>query len=181
MEYNYRAWQAQIDGLLTKDWDIFATLKFADGYRVKHRTAHQVLRTAWNMMDRTYFGRLGVERGVRIQRYGVLHMGKSGKNLHFHCVAKSIGGAVFFSEMLQATWCNLFSETGALEQCKVTQVLDRAAVSTYMYHELPKLGTRTFVDEIMHNEAEGTDLGTFKGLGQMRRILRHMDRIALGD
>ncbi len=181
MEYDYRAWQAQIDGLLTKDWDVFATLKFADGFQLKPKAAHQILRTTWNMMDRTFFGRLGVERGVRIQRYGVLHMGKSGKNMHFHCVAQSVGGCTQFCDLLRATWCNGFAETGELEHCKVTQVLDRAAVSTYMYHELPKLGTRTFVDTIMHNKLQATDLGTFRGIGQMRRVLRHMEKIGLGD
>jgi hypothetical protein len=180
MHYDNRDMQAQIDGLYAQDWDIFATLKFADGYKIQQAQAQKILLKSWNILDRAYFGKVGVERNVRIQRYAVMHMGKSGKNLHYHCVARSIGNRVQFCNLLQNVWCKSFAETCDVNQCEAVAVLDKRAVSVYMYHEFPKLGHNTCVDDVMHT-GQATDLGNFKGLQQMRRILRLMDKLDLGD
>jgi hypothetical protein len=180
MHYDYRDMQAQIDGLYAQDWDVFATLKFADGYKIQPVAAQKILLKTWNILDRAYFGRVGVERGVRIQRYAVRHMGKSGKNLHFHCVANSVGNRTLFCDLLQNVWCRSFSETADITQCDAVPVLDKRAVSVYMYHEFPRLGHDTCVDAVMHT-GQARDLGKFRGLQQMRRVLRLMDKIDLGN
>jgi hypothetical protein len=180
MHYDNRDKQAQIDGIYAQQWDTFATLKFADGFNIKPDHAKKILMTSWNIVDRAYFGKVGVQRGVRVQRYAVMHMGASGKNLHYHCVANSVGYQQQFCDILQGVWCSAFSETGALEQCSVSTVLDKRAVSVYMYHEFSKLGFNTCVDDVMHTQ-KAKNLGDFRGLQQMRRLLRLTDKLGLGD
>jgi hypothetical protein len=180
MYYDQRDMQAQIDGLYAQDWDVFATLKFADGYKIQPARAQKILLKTWHILDRAYFGMVGVERGVRVQRYAVMHMGKSGKNLHYHCVAHSVGNQTQFCNLLQNVWCNSFAETADITQCDAVPVLDKRAVSVYMYHEFPKLGHNTCVDAVMHT-GQATDLGKFRGIQQMRRVLRLMDKIDLGN
>lgn len=180
MQYEKRDWQAQIDGLHAQQWDTFATFKFRSGRQIKQENAKRILLTTWNIVDRAYFGSCGVKRGVRVQRYGVMHMGKCGKNLHYHCVANSIGQRTFFQSLLRAVWCKTFNETGEIEECKVETVYDKRAVSVYMYHEFGKLGHATCVDDVMHRQ-QATDLGTFKGIRQTRRLLRLIEKHNLDD
>jgi hypothetical protein len=56
--------QALVAHLLAQDWDVFGTLKFVNGRTIGRKTAHLLLRSYWNSVDRVFFGK-AAERQVR--------------------------------------------------------------------------------------------------------------------
>ena len=81
--------QALIDHLLAQDWNVFGTLKFANGRTIGRSDADKLLRSYWNKIDRVFFGKAAERQNMRVPRWCFAHEGSDSENFHVHFVMKS--------------------------------------------------------------------------------------------
>lgn len=141
--------QAHIDWLASSNFDVFATLKFKNGYDISEPAAQRVLSIYLNTLDRTYYGKRDIRLGNRITRFVYLHKGQSGKNTHFHIAFRTPRHPKRFCEIAHMLWASNFTETCG-DTSQVTQVRSRTAASIYALHEYSKLGEQTFIGKLSH-------------------------------
>lgn len=141
--------QAHIDWLATSNFDIFATLKFRNGYDISPRAAERILSIYLNKLDREYFGKKEIRIGHRVLRHVYLHKGQSGKNTHYHIGFQSMGPVLRFCALAHWLWDDSFRETCGVTS-QVTPVRSKEAASVYALHEFNKLGADTFVHRLSH-------------------------------
>ena len=55
--------------LLTQEWNVFGTLKFVNGRTIGRQSAHKLLRSYWNKVDRTFFGKAAERQNMRLPRW----------------------------------------------------------------------------------------------------------------
>ena len=141
--------QAHIVWLATSNFDVFATLKFRNGYDISPWTAQRILSIYLNKLDREHFGKKEIRAGQRVLRHVYLHKGQSGKNTHFHIAFTSIGPVPRFCALAHWLWEDSFRETCGVTS-QVTPVRSHLAASVYALHEFGKLGADTFLGELSH-------------------------------
>lgn len=147
--YKQHLHQAHIEWLAASNFDVFATLKFKNGYDISEHSAQRVLSIFLNTLDRTYFVKSEIRLGQRVTRFVYLHKGQSGKNTHFHIAFRSPRNVERFCSVAHHLWAANFIETCG-ETSQVTPVRSREAASVYALHEYAKLGEQTFVDKLSH-------------------------------
>ena len=82
--------QALVQHLLAQEWDVFGTLKFVNGRTIGRQTAHLLLRSYWNNIDRVFFGKAAERQDMRIPRWCFAHEGSDSENFHVHFVLRPL-------------------------------------------------------------------------------------------
>ena len=145
----YQQQQHLSDWISQSSVDVFATLKFKNGYDISDQQADRTLRIFLNKADRTYFGKSLTKNGVKLNRYVFLHKGRSGTNTHYHVVFKSFGGISTFCQTVKNLW---LSHCEACPTSQITVIKDRRAVSNYCLHEFHLLKDKTFIPEYSNSD-----------------------------
>jgi hypothetical protein len=165
--------QAHIDWMAGSTVDVYATLKFQNGYDLAESKAEQILSIYLNTLDRVYFEKRQIRAGLRVERFAFLHKGRSGQNTHYHIAFKSLGPLPQFCDVAHTLWHRDFQETsGATSQ--IGEIRSLNAASVYSLHEFGTLGARTFLTNLSHtNQAPAT--GITKSIRLTRRLLKALE------
>lgn len=168
--------QAHINWVNSSQANVYATLKFKNGYDIGEQSAQRVLQIFLNKLDRAYYTKLQLRQGKRIGRFVYLHKGRSQQNIHYHIAFTAVGLVPTFCNVAYSIWSSSFAETcGATTQ--VTAMQSRAGASVYSLHEYGILGERTFIDTLSHT-VQATDTGLDKDIRLARRLLKALDGTA---
>jgi hypothetical protein len=140
---------ALVKHLLAQDWDVFGTLKFVNGRTIGRKTAHLLLRSYWNSVDRVFFGKAAERQDLRIPRWCFAHEGSDSENFHVHFVLKAPMADVDQTCcVLNAVWSQHHAQTAPLKKNWIMPATDRVAVSSYLTREYWRMGSSTFLDEL---------------------------------
>ena len=165
--------QALVQHLLTKEWDVFGTLRFVNGRTIERHSANTLLRSYWNKMDRVMFGKAAERQSIRVPRWCFAHEGADTENFHIHFVLKS---ATLDTEqmccLLNAVWAQLHAQTAPLAKNWVMPVQDRAAVASYVTHEYWRLGSETLLDKLCWDRTSADTMAQCAHAQQAHRIQR---------
>jgi hypothetical protein len=130
--------------LLEQDWDVFGTLKFVNGRSIGHDTAHKLLRSYWNRVDRVFFGHSADRQNIRVPRWCFAHEGSDSENFHIHFLLKSpIADTVHACCALNAVWAQHHKQTGSMTKNWIMPAIDRWEVANYATREYWRLGADT--------------------------------------
>lgn len=165
--------QAHIDWMAGSAVDVYATLKFHNGYDLAETNAEQILRIYLNSLDRTYFEKRQIRAGMRVERFVYLHKGRSGQNTHYHVALKALGPIPQFCAVAHGLWANSFAETCSATS-QVTAMRSLTASSVYSLHEYGSLGERTFLANLSHT-AQAPNAGITTGIRLTRRLLKALE------
>ena len=139
--------------LLAQEWDVFGTLKFVNGRTIGRQTAHLLLRSYWNNIDRVFFGKAAERQDMRIPRWCFAHEGSDSENFHVHFALKAPMADIDLTCcVLNAVWAQHHAQTAPLAKNWIMPVEDRVAVSSYLTREYWRMGSSTFLDT-PHNYA----------------------------
>ena len=141
--------QALVQHLLAQDWDVFGTLKFANGRTIGRSSADKLLRSYWNRIDRMFFGKAAERQNMRVPRWCFAHEGSDSENFHVHFVMKSaLPETQSMCCLLNAVWAQHHAQTAPLAKNWIMPVQDRAAVAGYVTHEYWRMGSDTILDKL---------------------------------
>ena len=141
--------QALIDHLLAQDWNVFGTLKFANGRTIGRSSADKLLRSCCNKIDRVFFGKAAERQNIRVPRWCFAHEGSDSENFHVHFVMKSpLQDTNHMCCLLNAVWAQHHAQTAPLAKNWVMPVQERVAVASYVTHEYWRMGSDTILDEL---------------------------------
>lgn len=168
-------WQRErrelMDYLLEQDWDVFGTLKFVDGRTIGSATAHNLLRSYWNRVDRMFFGHASERKGVRLPRWCFAHEGSDTENFHIHFVLKSpISDMARACTVLNAVWAQHHHQTGPMAKNWIMPVQSRTSAVNYVTREYWRLGSATLLDEISWAKTSAADMAVQETEAQAHRI-----------
>jgi ribosomal protein L39E len=139
--------QALIDHLLAQDWNVFGTLKFVNGRTIGRETANTLLRSYWNRIDRSFFGKAAERQNMRVPRWCFAHEGGDTENYHIHFALQApIPDVDHMCCTLNAVWAQHHNQTAPLAKNWIMPVTDRTAVASYLTREYWRLGSDTFLD-----------------------------------
>lgn len=139
-----------VDWLAATDWQVFGTLKFTDGFNIKDKKAQAIVRRFFSKLDRLYLGANAVSAGHRLERAVFEHRGTSGRNLHYHFVAKPNVSVVEFCNTARCIWGSLDSWTMGYENTQIESVRDIADAVGYGLHEYGKQRAKTLCLPVTH-------------------------------
>ncbi len=163
--------QELMDYLLEQDWDVFGTLKFVDGRRIGRDTAHKLLRSFWNRVDRVFFGHAAERQGVRVPRWCFAHEGSDSENFHIHFVLKSpIADTEHVCCVFNAIWAQHHPQTAPLAKNWILPVISRASAVNYVTREYWRMGSATRLDDISWAKTSSADMAAYEGEKQALRI-----------
>ena len=152
--------QALIDHLLAQDWNVFGTLKFANGRTIGRSNADKLLRSYWNRIDRMFFGKAAERQNMRVPRWCFAHEGSDSENFHVHFVMKSpLQDTNHMCCVLNAVWAQHHVQTAPLAKNWIMPVQDRAAVAGYVTHEYWRMGSDTISDKLSWQTEQLTPVG----------------------
>ena len=141
--------QALIDHLLAQDWNVFGTLKFANGRTIGRSNADKLLRSYWNRIDRMFFGKAAERQNMRVPRWCFAHEGSDSENFHVHFVLKQpTADTEQMCCVLNAVWAQHHAQTAPLAKNWIMPAQDRAAVASYVTHEYWRMGSDTILDNL---------------------------------
>jgi hypothetical protein len=130
--------------LLEQDWDVFGTLKFVNGRSIGHDTAHKLLRSYWNRIDRVFFGHAVDRQNIRVPRWCFAHEGSDRENFHIHFLLKSpIAKVEQACCVLNAIWAQHHRQTAPLAKNWVMPVISRPCAANYVTREYWRMGADT--------------------------------------
>jgi hypothetical protein len=151
-EQRKRERQALVQHLLAQDWDVFGTLKFANGRTIGRSSADKLLRSYWNRIDRMFFGKAAERQSVRVPRWCFAHEGSDHENFHVHFVVPSpLQNTEHMCCLLNAVWAQHHAQTAPLAKNWIMPAQDRAAVASYVTHEYWRMGSDTILDDLSWN------------------------------
>ena len=141
--------QALVQHLMAQDWNVFGTLKFVNGRTIGRGSAHKLLRSYWNKMDRVMFGKAAERQNMRVPRWCFAHEGSDSENFHVHFVMKSaLHDTQSMCCLLNAVWAQHYVQTAPLANNWIMPAQDRAAVASYVTHEYWRMGSDTILDQL---------------------------------
>ena len=141
--------QALMQHLLAQDWNVFGTLKFVNGRTIGRETANKLLRSYWNKVDRTFFGKAAERQNMRVPRWCFAHEGADHENFHVHFVLPSpLQDTEHMCCLLNAIWAQHHTQTAPLAKNWIMPAQDRAAVASYVTHEYWRMGSDTISDNL---------------------------------
>ena len=141
--------QALIDHLLAQDWNVFGTLKFVNGRTIGRSSADKLLRSYWNRIDHSFFGKTAERQNMRVPRWCFAHEGGDTENYHIHFALQApIPDVDHMCCTLNAVWAQHHSQTAPLAKNWIMPVQDPAAVASYVTHEYWRMGSDTFLDAV---------------------------------
>ena len=135
--------------LLEQDWNVFGTLKFVNGRSIGHDTAHKLLRSYWNRVDRVFFGHAADRQNIRVPRWCFAHDGLDKENFHVHFLLKSPMAKVEQACcVLNAIWAQHHRQTAPSAKNWVMPVISRPCAANYVTREYWRLGADTALLDI---------------------------------
>ena len=141
--------QALIEHLLAQDWNVFGTLKFVNGRTIGRSSADKLLRSYWNCIDRTFFGKAAERQNMRVPRWCFAHEGSDSENFHVHFALQApILDVDHMCCVLNAVWAQHHAHTAPLSKNWIMPAQDRAAVASYVTHEYWRMGSDTILDKL---------------------------------
>jgi len=165
--------QALIDHLLAQDWNVFGTLKFANGRTIGRSNADKLLRSYWNRIDRMFFGKAAERQNMRVPRWCFAHEGSDSENYHVHFVLKA---ATPDTEqmccVLNAVWAQHHAQTAPLAKNWIIPVQDLSAVASYVTHEYWRMGSDTLLDELCWDRTPVDTMAQYHHDQQANRLSR---------
>ena len=160
-----------IEHVLAQPWNVFGTLKFINGRTIGRDTAHKLLRSYWNRVDRVYFGKAAERKGVRVPRWCFAHEGSDSENYHVHFAALApTGDCADCCVVLNALWAQHHRQTAPLTKNWIMPVLDRDAVAEYLTREYWRMGDATLRDELCWSRTSAGTLAQYEHDQQRARI-----------
>lgn len=162
-----------ITHLLAQSWNVFGTLKFVNGRTISRCAAHKLLRSYWNWIDLTFFGKAAERQRVRVPRWCFAHEGSDSENFHIHFALLSpIRDTDRTCAILNALWGQHHPQTAPLAKNWVTPVQDRAAVAQYLTREYWRLGGATWLDDMSWDQTTAVTMAEYDHAQQETRIQR---------
>ena len=141
--------QGLVQHLLAQEWDVFGTLKFVNGRTIGRQTAHKLLRSYWNKMDRIIYGKAAERQNLRVPRWCFAHEGADSENFHIHFVMLSpLQNKEQMCCVMNAVWAQYHAQTAPLAKNWIIPAQDRAAVVSYVTHEYWRVGSDTILDNL---------------------------------
>ena len=141
--------QALVQHLLAQNWNVFGTLKLVNGRTIGRHSAKKLLRSYWNKIDHTFFGKAAERQNMRIPRWCFAHEGADHENFHVHFVLPSpLQDTEHLCCLLNAVWAQHHTQTAPLAKNWILPVQDRAAVASYVTHEYWRMGSDTISDDL---------------------------------
>lgn len=162
--------QAHIDWMNSSNVNVYATLKFKNGYDIGEQNAQRILQIYLNKLDRTYYTKQQIRQGKRVERFVYLHKGRSKQNTHYHIAFAAVGLVPTFCTVAHSIWSRSFNETCATTT-QVTAIKTRTGASIYSLHEYGTLGERTFIDTFTH-QTQAHDAENQLDIKRLRRLLK---------
>ena len=148
--------------------NLFLTFKFAQGELTSEDRARKAISHFWNKMDRVWYSKPQVAKGVRIPRVCVLHKGSSGQNLHIHALAYAEDIPVFCA-VAEKVWLDADRFNHSLH---IEAVRSHEKSCRYLLHEYNLSGSDMFMPEVTHKAASQQRLTAKRTMSQLRRVLR---------
>ena len=166
--------RALVQHLLAQDWNVFGTLKFVNGRTIGRSSADKLLRSYWNRIDRSFFGKAAERQNMRVPRWCFAHEGGDTENYHVHFVLQApIPDVDHMCCMLNAVWAQHHNQTAPLAKNWIMPVTDRTAVASYLTREYWRLGSDTFLDAVSWDDrAAANAFKDYHHLKQANRLSR---------
>jgi len=158
--------------LAAKDFTIFGTLKFTDGYNINDQLAEKLVRKYFSALDRVYYGNAVTNNNVRHSRAVFLHKGSSQQNTHFHFLAKPKSDPALFCRLARKQWAGLDTHTMGFLDTQIEPVRDNVAAANYMLHEYQKLGSNTIFTPATCLSTSNIPSTKYRNIHQLRRLLK---------
>ena len=159
--------------LLSQEWDVFGTLKFVNGRTISRQSAHKLLRSYWNKIDRVIHGKAAERQNMRLPRWCFAHEGSDSENFHVHFVMKSaLHDTQSMCCLLNAVWAQHHTQTAPLAKNWIMPAQDRAAVARYVTHEYWRMGSDTILDELCWGQTSSDTFIQFAHEQQAQRLSR---------
>ena len=165
--------QELMNHLLEQDWDVFGTLKFVNGRTIGGDTAHKLLRSYWNRVDRVFFGHAAGRQNVRVPRWCFAHAGSDSENFHIHFLLKSpIADTEHACTVFNAIWAQHHHQTAPLAKNWVMPVKSRPRATNYVTREYWRMGSATLLDEMCWDSTNSAEMAKYEHDAQRQRIQR---------
>ena len=165
--------QALVQHLMAQDWNVFGTLKFVNGRTIGRGSAHKLLRSYWNRIDRSFFGKAAERQNMRVPRWCFAHEGSDSENFHVHFVMKSaLHDTQSMCCLLNAVWAQHHAQTAPLAKNWIIPVQDHAAVASYVTHEYWRMGSDTILDKLCWDQTLSDSTAQFPHEQQAHRVTR---------
>lgn len=174
-----------MDDLLTRDWNVFGTLKFVNGRTIGRYTADKLLRRYWNKIDRLFFGKAAERQNIRVPRWCFAHEGSDSENFHIHfALLAPVADIKRSCCVLNAVWAQEHKQTAPLSKNWILPVNDRSEVASYLTKEYWRLGQATLLTEYCWDQSTLEQMAQYEHDQQQARIkraaspiwLRHAER-----
>ena len=165
--------QALVQHLLAQDWNVFGTLKFVNGRTIGRHSAKKLLRSYWNKIDHTFFGKAAERQNMRVSRWCFAHEGADHENFHVHFVMPSpLQDTEQMCCLLNAIWAQHHTQTAPLAKNWIMPVQDRTAVASYVTHEYWRMGSETLLDELCWDQTSSDTMAQYHHAQRAHRIQR---------
>jgi hypothetical protein len=155
-----RIYESGVAWTASYDWDVFGTLTFAPGRKLRSDIAEKYWSRFWNDVDRAAFGK---NAGYRVPRMVFAQYGALGDNPHIHFLAKAPIHKQKFCIYLNAIWAGIDQSTSPPSGNEILPVLDVERASEYAWHEYWRNGPDTMHAGLSHlndQRRDGTGLVT---------------------
>ena len=159
--------------LLAQGWDVFGTLKFVNGRTIGRDTAHKLLRSYWNRVDRVFFGHAADRQNIRVPRWCFAHEGSDSENFHIHFLLKSpLADTEQACCALNAIWAQHHRQTAPMAKNWIMPVICRQDAVNYATREYWRMGSATLLDEISWDSTNSAEMAKYEHDAQAKRICR---------
>jgi hypothetical protein len=159
--------------LLAQEWDVFGTLKFVNGRTIGRESANKLLRSYWNKVDRTFFGKAAERQNIRVPRWCFAHEGSDSENFHVHFVMHSpLQNTEHMCCLLNAVWAQHHAQTAPLAKNWIMPAQDRPAIASYVTHEYWHMGSDTILDDLCWDQTAVDTVAQFARDQQAQRLSR---------
>ncbi len=155
-----RIYESGVAWTASYDWDIFGTVTFAPGQKVRAEVAEEYWSRFWNEVDTAAYGQ---NRNYRVKRMVFAQYGALGDNPHIHFLAKSPIHNQKFCICLNAIWAGMDQKTSPPSGNEILPVFDVEKASGYVWHEYWRNGPDTMHAGLSHlndQRRDGTGLVT---------------------
>lgn len=161
------------DDLLTRNWNVFGTLKFENGRTIGRYNADKLLRRYWSKIDRVFFGKAAERQNIRVPRWCFAHEGSDSENFHVHfALLAPVADITRSCCVLNAVWAQQHKETAPMAKNWILPVNDRSEVASYLTKEYWRLGNDTFLDHLSWDRSALEQMAQYEHAQQQARITR---------
>jgi len=162
-----------MDDLLTRDWNVFGTLKFVNGRTIGRYTADKLLCRYWNKIDRTFFGKAAERQNIRVPRWCFEHEGSDTENFHVHfALLAPVADIKRSCCVLNAVWAQHHNQTAAMAKNWILPVNDRSEVASYLTKEYWRLGADTQLVDLCWDQSTLEEMAQYEHDQQQARVKR---------